>query len=149
MLFASFIDDGGRGSIFRRHARIVPAPYVMATVAGTFHAFANHVRRNRLQVVRPSEVRAQVYERGRQIQLVVPQFGVLIVPREYVVVVMPAVAERRERYEHILRRIDVPGSENAMSIRITRSVWDGGEVECSRKEIFNGKEIFKFQVKLG
>lgn len=76
---------------------------------------AFHQRRvGRLQVVREPQPRAPVDERRAEVEPVVAQLGRLVVPRERVVVVVPALAERQQRDRRVLRGRDVPAKERRM-----------------------------------
>jgi len=83
------------------------------TVAGAQGSLVHQFGGNGLQVVGPTDQRERVDEQGGQVQLVVEQFGVLVVPGERMVIVVPAVAARGHRHEHVLGGVDVPGGQKA------------------------------------
>lgn len=86
-------------------------------VASAQRAFRHQVGRNRLQIVRPSDQRERVDEQRRQVQLVVEQLGVFVVPRERVVIIVPPVAERGHRNDHVFGGIYVPGRQKNTSYK--------------------------------
>jgi len=100
-----------RGADIRRRRRRPGGGQVAARpVTGALGPFGHEVGRHGLQVVRPSDQREYVNEQRGQVQFVVEQLGVLVVPRERVMVIVPSVAARGHRHEHILGGIDVPTS---------------------------------------
>lgn len=81
------------------------------TITCPSHPFTNHISGYSLQVIRPANQRTQVHKGGRNVELVVPELSVLVVPGEHVVVIMPPVAKWSHRNKQILGRVDVPGSK--------------------------------------
>jgi hypothetical protein len=75
-------------------------------VAGALGALLDQRRGHRLQVVRPADAREEVDEGRGEVGAVVAQLGRLVVPREDVVVVVPALAERGDRHADVLRGAD-------------------------------------------
>lgn len=98
------------------HVLVAPAPegglavlmvvVVPGAVAGALGALLHQRRRHRLQVVRPADAREEVDEGRGEVHAVVAQLGRLVVPREDVVVVVPALAESGDRHTDVLRGAD-------------------------------------------
>lgn len=104
----------GRRRVGRGRRRVGRGP--TSTVAGAQGPFGYQLGGHGLQVVRPSDQREQVDEQRGQVQLVVEQLGVLVVPRERVMVVVPSVATRGHRHQYVLGRVDVPARNNTITI---------------------------------
>ena len=72
---------------------VAPAPEFVATVTRSLHPLPYHIYGYRFQLVGPADFSHRVDEQSGQIHAVLPQFGCLVVPRECVVVIVPAFTQ--------------------------------------------------------
>lgn len=96
----------------RRGRRAIRGRLLARAVSGAQGPFGHQFGGHGLQVVRPPDQREHVDDQRGQVQLVVQQLGVLVVPRERVMVVVPPVAARGHRHQHVLGGIDVSANKN-------------------------------------
>lgn len=66
----------------------------------------------RLQVVRPSDFGKQVQPHGGHVQQVSADLGRPVVPRENVMVIVPALAHRHDGHDKVLGRLDPPAKRD-------------------------------------
>lgn len=66
---------------------------VFRPVARSLRAFLYHAVRYGLQIVRPADPGEEVDEGGGEVRTIVTQLGRLVVPREHMMVIVPALAE--------------------------------------------------------
>ena len=94
--------------VFLRLICGILAPDFMGAVTSSFDFFLHYVSGYHFQIVRPANLRAKINERCRYVESIVAQLGRLVVPREHVVIIVPALPECQEGYTQILRGIDEP-----------------------------------------
>lgn len=104
-------------SVFLRLILITPTPHIVTSIPGSLHSLLYNVSGNDLQVIRESELRAAVDEGGGQIELVISELCRFVVPRENVMIIVPALAERSQCHCFVLRRIDKP-VEDYFNVRL-------------------------------
>jgi len=85
---------------------IIGRPLVPRAVARPGRALLYHVVRHSLQIVRPTDSSEKIYERGRHVGAVVAQLTGLVVPRKYVVIIVPALAKGGKTYAQAISRAD-------------------------------------------
>lgn len=66
---------------------------ISRAVARSSRAFFYHTVRYGLQIIRPADAGEEVDEGGGEVRAIVAQFGCLIVPWKYMMVIVPALAE--------------------------------------------------------
>jgi len=93
------------------HLLVTPTPdfWARGGVTGALHASLHQIRGHRLQVVCPADARERVDHSRRWVQRPAQLAGAIVIG-ENVVVVVPPLAQRGQRHEGVLGRINV--SEN-------------------------------------
>ena len=86
----------------------------MRPVAGSLRPSLDHLRGHAFQVVRPTDAREEVDERGRRIEPVA-QFSRFVIPGEHVVVIVPALAQGRHGHGQVLHGAYVPEMKTRVS----------------------------------
>lgn len=78
------------------------------TRAQTLYQLAGQMRSDALTVLHPADAGERIDETGRQVHRIAAELAGFVVPRKHMMVVVPALTERRQRYEQIVHRADVP-----------------------------------------
>lgn len=86
---------------------VAPTPGVVGSIASAFHALLDNLAGDGFQIVGPADFSEEVDERSCVIQFVVTQFGGLVIPWEYMVVVVPAFTEGECCNGDVLHGVDV------------------------------------------
>lgn len=76
------------------HITVTPAPYFMSSVPSAFYPLLHHGHWDGLQVVGPSDASTVVNEVCRRVNAVTSDLSSFIIPRKYVVKIMPAFSKR-------------------------------------------------------
>lgn len=90
----------------------------VAAVAALLGSSRYHIPGNTLQIVGPAQLSEEVDERRRRI-VDVPQFTGFVVPREHVVIVVPAFTEGSKGHGQIFHWANVPETKHKSAIVMT------------------------------
>ena len=76
------------------HIFVTPAPYFMSSVPSAFYPLLHHGHWDSLQIIGPSDSSTEVNEACSRVNAVTSDLSSFIIPRKYVVKIMPAFSKR-------------------------------------------------------